>query len=153
MKWFLDTEFDDNGKTIELISIALVSDEGREYYAVSSEFDPGRCNDWVKANVLPNLGTEDRHSRARIAADISDLLLPGEPEIWGYYADYDWVAFCQLFGSMMDLPDGMPMFCNDLMQEIQMMEINSDSLPLDKNEHNALTDARWMRAVMEVIKC
>ena len=33
-----------------------------------------------------------------------------------YYADYDWVALCQLYGRMLDLPGRWPMFCRDLKQ-------------------------------------
>ena len=55
MDYWMDTEFDEDGKTIELISIGIVSADGRELYLVSSEFDPDRCNDWVKKNVLPHL--------------------------------------------------------------------------------------------------
>ncbi len=41
-----------------------------------------------------------------------------EPEIYGYYADYDWVLLCSLFGRMIDLPKGFPMYCIDLKQII-----------------------------------
>lgn len=33
MKYFLDTEFHEDGKTIDLISIGIVAEDGREYYA------------------------------------------------------------------------------------------------------------------------
>jgi hypothetical protein len=39
-KYFFDTEFDEDGKTIELISIGIKCADGREYYAVSREFEP-----------------------------------------------------------------------------------------------------------------
>ena len=39
-----------------------------------------------------------------------------QPEFYGYYSDYDWVVFAQLFGTMMDLPKGFPMYCKDLKQ-------------------------------------
>ena len=39
MRIFYDTEFLDDGKTIDLISIGMVAEDGRELYAVSSEFD------------------------------------------------------------------------------------------------------------------
>jgi len=149
-RWFLDTEFDENGKTIELISIALVSEDGREYYAESSEFDPNACNDWVKANVLPQL-TGPRKTRAQIAEDIRHLLLNGDgrkPEVWAYFADYDWVALCQLFGRMVDLPNGFPMFCLDLKQSMHLNAIGKEQLPKQTaGEHNALADARWNRRV------
>src|SRR4051812_11038169 len=34
MKYFYDTEFLEDGQTIELISIGIVAEDGREYYAV-----------------------------------------------------------------------------------------------------------------------
>lgn len=37
-------------------------------------------------------------------------------QFFGYYADYDWVLFCSLFGRMIDLPKGFPMYCRDLKQ-------------------------------------
>lgn len=39
-----------------------------------------------------------------------------EPEFYGYYCDYDWVVFCSLFGKMINLPEGFPMYCKDLKQ-------------------------------------
>lgn len=41
-----------------------------------------------------------------------------KPKFFAYYADYDWVAFCWLFGKMIDLPKGFPMYCNDLKQTL-----------------------------------
>lgn len=157
MRWYLDTEFNEDGRTIELISIALVPQTKLvdSYYAVSSEFDPDRCNDWVKANVLPHLPPRETWKpRAVIRDEIERLLLHDreaaagyKPEIWAYFADYDWVAFCQLFGRMVDLPKGMPMFCRDLRQLMDDRGVKRSELPaLEGTEHNALDDARWVRA-------
>ena len=67
-----------------------------------------------------------------------------KPELWGYYADYDWVALCQLYGTMMDLPEGWPKFCLDLKQ--LSVDVGSPQHPPDpEGEHNALVDARWNR--------
>ena len=55
VRYFYDTEFIDNGRIIELISIGVVAEDGREYYAISTEFDPERAGRWVRANVLPKL--------------------------------------------------------------------------------------------------
>lgn len=46
MRYFYDTEFIDDGRTIELISIGMVSEDGREYYAVSTAFDPQQAGPW-----------------------------------------------------------------------------------------------------------
>lgn len=43
-EYFLDTEFVDNGKTIDLISIGIVDSYGHEYYTQSVEFDPANAS-------------------------------------------------------------------------------------------------------------
>lgn len=55
MKYFLDCKFIEDGKTIDLISIGIVAEDGREYYAISNEFYPEKANEWVVENVLKNL--------------------------------------------------------------------------------------------------
>ena len=142
-RYFFDTEFMEDGKTIELLSIGIVSADGREFYAVNSEADHSKANDWVKQNVIPHLGTGPDLTRAQIRDEIMQFLSPSEkPEIWAYYADYDWVLFCQLFGRMIDLPKGFPMYCMDLKQ--LSAELGSPPHPKQTStQHNALDDARW----------
>lgn len=55
VRYFYDTEFIEDGRTIELVSIGIVAEDGREYYAVSTDFDPARANAWVRENVLDKL--------------------------------------------------------------------------------------------------
>jgi hypothetical protein len=139
MRFWFDTEFIEDGRTIDLMSIGVVSEDGREYYAEIAECDLSRADEWVKANVIPHL-TGDKKTRLEVRDDL--LAFFGEkPEIWAYYADYDWVAFCQLFGRMIDLPNGWPMFCRDLKQ------LAGDTRLIEQTgvEHHALADARWTR--------
>jgi 3' exoribonuclease, RNase T-like len=147
MRWFLDTEFNDDGRAIELISLALVSEAGDERLWVSNEFSEVRCNPWVQENVLTRLPLfKERVARAQIAADVRELLLrDGKPEIWAYFADYDWVALCQLYGPMVALPKGFPFWCRDLKQLMTHLGIQKDELPRQENKHDALADARWVR--------
>lgn len=137
--WF-DTEFIEDGKTIDLISIGIVSEDGREYYAECAECDLNRASDWVKENVLPHL-TANIKPREQIAREIVEFIGTEKPEIWAYYAAYDWVALCQLFGTMMDLPKGWPMYCRDLKQWAMDIPLPEQG----KGEHHALADARWTR--------
>lgn len=37
MRYFFDTEFHEDGQTIDLISIGIVAEDGREFYAVSRD--------------------------------------------------------------------------------------------------------------------
>lgn len=52
-----DTEFLEDGKTIELISIGIVCEDGREYYAVNADMpvDRIRTQEWLCENVVPHL--------------------------------------------------------------------------------------------------
>ena len=122
MKVWFDTEFIEDGKTIDLISIGLVCEDGTGYYAENAECDLSRASDWVKVNVIPKLlGGKSQIPRAQIAAEI--IRVAGEkPEFWAYYADYDWVALCQLCDSL-----GNP------------------KLPKQDGEHHAMGDAVWTR--------
>ena len=71
-------------------------------------------------------------------------------EFWAYYADYDWIVFCQLFGTMMDLPKGLPMFCLDLKQ--WCYQLGNPELPVQESvNHNALEDALHNRVIWQFL--
>jgi hypothetical protein len=138
LKLYYDCEFVEDGETIDLVSIGMVAEDGREYYAVSSEFDQREfCkNPWLMENVRPGLPMLHPDMRVRypkilvdrshpavkarrlIADQVRDFILATpEPSLWAWYAAYDHVALCQLWGRMIDLPKGVPMWTNDLKQE------------------------------------
>jgi hypothetical protein len=167
VRYFLDTEFYEDGRAIDLISIAVVAEDGRQFYAVSQDAQLHRVSPWVRENVLPRLPKygdpawmprveiadrlllftgQDVPSRSSpmMARLCADSIRGDKPEFWAYYADYDWVALCQLFGTMMDLPQGWPKFCRDLKQ--LSVDVGSPKHPPDPaEEHNALADAWWNR--------
>lgn len=172
MRIYYDTEFIEDGRTIDLISIGMVAEDGREYYAVSGEFSGAKFlrNPWLIENVLPSLpfvresatATEltvdfdhpDRpvvKPRWRIADDVRQFILAEpDPQLWAWYGAYDHVALCQLFGSMIGLPEGMPMWTNDLRQECE--RLGNPRLPAQPDgEHNALADARHNKVRAEYL--
>lgn len=143
MKFWFDTEFIEDGRTIDLLSIAIVSEDGRELYR-EFDVDHRRASQWVRDNVITNMwGDAFVLPRAEVAKEIRAFC--GEkPELWAYYADYDWVALCQLFGTMMDLPKGWPMYCRDVKQLCD--DLGNPKLPEQTStEHHALADAHWTR--------
>lgn len=149
MRYWFDTEFIEDGKTIDLMSIGVVSEDGREYYAEIEECDLSRADDWVKANVIPHL-TGKRLPRKVVALQLLSFIGTDKPEIWAYYADYDWVALCQIYGRMVDLPKGWPMFCRDVKQMDDLF--GSPALPKQTStEHHALADARWTQEAWNVL--
>lgn len=157
MKYWLDTEFIESGpyKPIQLLSIGLVAEDGRMFYAESNEYVAADASQWVRENVLPHLkGDEIWDSLFGIGKKIQEFCDPekyGKPSFWGYYADYDWVVFCQIFGSMVNLPEGFPMYCNDLKQ-LAMQKGNPQLPKQESTEHNALNDALWNRTAHEFLE-
>ena len=169
-RYFYDTEFSHGPGYLDLISLGMVCQDGREFYAVSSEFDPARCNDFVQTHVLPNLGDQPRETRAQIRDRLRPFVEEGltmrfihddgrpafrvrtRPELWAYFGAYDHVLLCELFGAMVDLPRGWPMLTMDLKQAMSERGLRESDMPRKpKKAHNALVDARWNRAAHEKI--
>lgn len=169
MKYWFDTEFIEDGHTIELLSIGIVAEDGREFYAESLDADLSRANEWVKENVITHLWSQQVDKRAAniwsrdsgiggllsrrdIAEELIYFCAPekhGKPEFWAYYADYDWVVLCQLFGPMIDLPTDWPKYCRDVKQLCDML--GNPRLPKQDNEHHALEDAKWTKHAHEFL--
>jgi hypothetical protein len=148
MKIYFDTEFIEDGNTIDLMSIGMVREDGLTYYAELAECDLTRADEWVQKNVIPHLlGGKWRMSRATVKSDL--LAFAGEaPQFWAYYASYDWVALAQLFGRMIDLPSHWPMHPMDLQQ--MRVERGIAHLPEQTGiAHHALNDALWTRDAHE----
>lgn len=145
MRYFLDTEFLEDGFTIKLISLAIVSEDSRELYLESANFDWGSATKWLIDNVKPHLvGGKSCLFEDEIKQRILDFVSPskyGKPEFWGYYANYDWVLLCQLFGKMIDIPKDWPMYINDIksFQKVLNPKLKFKNYFVDK--HFALNDA------------
>lgn len=223
MKYFLDTEFIEGFKkpikwlptignfnkpyhSIQLISIGIVCEDGRTYYAISKEYNYNDASDWVKENVILQMyqgltpankqysepSTFHKYEgklNSKIAGEIVKFIYPNalynhpdclhnqigdaraeDAEFYAYYADYDWVVFCSIFGTMMDLPKGFPMYCRDLKQTMDEKTLlryqdpqmpfkqkldwlkMEDAYPKQTNEHNALDDARWNFELYKFLK-
>jgi hypothetical protein len=140
-KYFLDTEFIEQPNTIDLISIGIVCEDGRKYYAISNQFDEAKANDWVLENVIYKLESLPRKTLVQIKAELLEFITGENIEFWGYYSDYDWVVFCWIFGTMIELPNGYPMYCRDIKQLLE--ESGKDKIAEPVGEHNALADAEW----------
>jgi hypothetical protein len=159
-RYFYDCEFIEDGRLIDLVSIGMVDEHGREFYAVSTEFDDSRALPWVRRNVLDKLPSPaDRawRSRERIRDDILAFMTePGEEiELWAWYAAYDHVVLAQLWGAMPALPREIPRYTKDLRQRWD--DLGQPPLPAATGRHDALVDARhnlsrW-NAMAEVPNC
>jgi hypothetical protein len=177
LKIWYDTEFIDDGRTIGMISIGLVAEDGREYYAVNRDAPWRRVKKhrWLMANVVPHLPQPhgdwilhmpkrwlfDYHNPAvkrtkTIASEVKSFIqATSDVELWAWYGAYDHVCLAQLWGPMVALPDGVPMWTNDLRQECR--RLGDPQIPeQDLAVHNALADARHLclvdRALSEIAR-
>lgn len=165
-KFFYDTEFREDGKVVDLISIGIVNyDTREEFYAVSNEFETWAVadNEWLMSNVMSSIGHEEwldcnpvtgapcknfdvtdpaAMSRAEIRDGITEFTKGTWPDFWAWYGAYDHIALCQLWGSMQDLPNRMPMFTSDIKQFCK--QLGNPPMPKQpEGLHNALADARF----------
>ena len=145
-RYFYDCEFIEDGRTIELISIGVIAEDGREFYAVSTQFDPDRANAWVRRHVLGKLpppADPAWRDRAAIREDLHAFVAaPGLPiELWAWYSAYDHVALAQLWGTMPELPADMPRLTREIRQHWEAA--GSPAIPAPGTDrHDALADAR-----------
>jgi hypothetical protein len=150
VRFFLDLEFGDTSRVVSLVSVGVVAEDGREYYAVSSEFDPLAVHPWVADHVLPQLPPASTWKpRAVIAAELEELFGP-DPVWWAWYGAYDHVALCQLWGAMPALPRAFPRFTLDVRQLWEHL----GRPPLPKQEtglHDALHDARHVKVKYDAL--
>lgn len=161
MRYFKDFEFHENGTTIIPISLGMVCRRGSEIHELYIEFKFDERavraqNPWVAENVLPKLTLSPSQRIDFETARIQIYNFMGtdtDPQFWGYYADYDWVAFCRLWGKMIDLPSHFPMFCMDLQQLFVHLGSPEGVKPAqDEEQHNALVDARWNLSLFDVLQ-
>jgi hypothetical protein len=141
MRYFLDTEFGDFRG--ELISLALVGDDGRELYLVSHRLPP--MNLWVRNNVIPVIfaeGTSPVSWRVDLFGEQIAHFIRGDilPVIVADWPD-DIRYFCECLirgpGQMVDTPD--------LRFDIKRVDAYPTDLP-GAVQHNALWDARALKA-------
>jgi hypothetical protein len=140
-RFWIDTEFIDHAPKLELISIGVVDEQDRSFYAISDAFDPADCGDWVQANVLPKLGDQERESPMEIGRRLAAFVGEDRPAFWGWCPSHDWVLLSWLYGGLGSLPKGWPGLC-----------LTDDGWPkAPAEEHNALADARWTKEIHQHI--
>ncbi len=136
---FFDTEFTDF-VDMDLISIGIVTQHLRDFYAENSEYNKAWCNDFVKAEVLTKLqGGECTmpydQLKEKLQIWISDLLEDYASVLFVYDYSGDWLLLSEL---LIDYPQK---------DRVKGQQDNLDAgielfFMLDRsNEHHALHDA------------
>jgi hypothetical protein len=175
MKIFFDTEFTGLHKDTTLISIGLVADDGRTFYAEFNDFKTIYVDDWIRENVIKKLtytgvfqvneGTKENVSYKSFGENIrqklSEWLSQFETvEMWSDCLSYDWVLFCDLFGHAFNIPKNVYYIPFDICTLFKVKGIDPD-ISREKfvfgevyhemvaQKHNALYDAQLIKACYE----
>lgn len=177
MKTFYDCEFLERGYgyPIDPISIGAVREDNETFYRIVNNIDTLReaaKNPWMVDNVLrylpvkkgryTSLVWDTSHpdyqfvsTRETIAAQWQTFVLDApklaefdKPELWAWYGAYDHVVVSQLFGRMIDLPRGMPMYTQDIKQ--RWHNEGKPEMPKQASDaHKAIGDALWNKIAYE----
>lgn len=144
MKVFFDCEMTSLDENSQLISIGLVDEDGRTFYAEFNDFNDLSCSQWVKENVLDNRylvynirdnekakqGIKSHEGENYISnfyyGDSNCIRVMLENWLKKYDAvelvsdvcHYDMFLFCNLMGDAFMLPDNVTPACYDINQDI-----------------------------------
>lgn len=136
MKLFFDTEFTGLRKTTTLISLGIVAEDGRKFYAEFTDYSREQCDDWIKENVIGNLyldgmgdgasSTDEnqpcilvRGNKEYVKSELSEWLSRFDAvEFVSDVCHYDFVLLIDLFGTAFDLPKNVNPACRDINQDI-----------------------------------
>lgn len=180
MNIYLDTEMEGLWKSANLISLGLVSDDGKEIYIEFNDIDIDKQSDWIKQNVLANTvyyGNADVNSiinednyyvgnKTQIQGVLREWFRQfKDVQIVSDVSHYDFVQFVDIFGTAFDLPDNISPSCHDINQDIanyyfisdadafnlSREDILDDSNYVDGAKHNAMYDARVIKNIYNSI--
>src|SRR5690554_5697201 len=116
MKVFFDTEFTGLHQNTTLISIGLVSEDGKTFYAEFTDYDKKQIDEWLQENVInnlaPSLGTLYRMAdvtafgkKHEVVRELEKWLKQWDSvEMWSDCLSYDWMLFNQLWGHAFKIP-------------------------------------------------
>lgn len=133
---YFDTEFSGLHKDTTLISIGLISENGKQFYAEFTDYDVAQIDKWLEENVMSNLllskmsmgetitnamgvvvkGTKE-FIREKLLAWL-DKEVPGEIQFVSDVSHYDFVLLLDLLSAnkhnIFDIPNRISLSCVDL---------------------------------------
>lgn len=170
MKVFFDTEFTGLHQNTSLISIGLIAEDGRTFYAELIDYDQHQVDEWLQKNVINNLivHPDRKHyylvtdndaiykdNSATIKDRLEDWLSQFEEvEMWSDCLSYDWVLFNQLFGHAFNIPKNVYYIPFDICTLMKIKGVDPDInreefAGIEGDKHNALHDAKVIKACYE----
>ena len=161
MKLFFDMEFTGLRQNTTPISLGIVSEDGKKFYAEFTDYDESQCNDWIKENVIKNLklagmgvGVSDTDENPPLRIVMGDKrYIRQEANEWlrqfnkiQFVSDvchYDFVLLIDLLtngGTALDLPENISAVCHDLNMDIARHFHVSDRKAFDMSREQIMND-------------
>lgn len=158
LKLFFDTEFTGLRKNTTLVSIGIVAEDGKKFYAEFTDFDEKQCDQWIEDNVLKHLilsGNdnlaarlgEDNHTtvvlgcKDDIKNELSDWLSQFDSvQFVSDVCHYDFVLLIDIFGMAFDLPNNVSASCHDINQDIAKHYGISEREAFDKSREEIVAE-------------
>lgn len=155
MNIYFDCEFTGLKQDTTLISIGLVSDDGKEFYAEFTDYDweSAYADKWILENVVDKLyyrtsGSDKIYIPNYYIGkrkDISTMLRNwlnqfDEVQLVSDVCHYDFVLFISLFGSAFDLPKNISPCCHDINQDIARYYGISEREAFDKSREEIVQE-------------
>lgn len=158
MKIFFDTEFTGLHKGTTLLSLGMVAEDGRMFYAELMDFDESQCDKWIMDNVVKNLIAKGNDELAKklgtinnatviigekkdVKEELSKWLLGfGDVQLVSDVCHYDMVLFIDLFGTAFDLPENVNASCHDINQDIAEHYHISEKQAFDKSREQIVKE-------------
>lgn len=156
MKIFFDTEFTGLHKNTSLISLGMIDENGRTFYAEFLGYDGNQINDWIKENVISNLtyrnvmnnwcNKDTEHFECVgytywIKRWLDEWLSKyDQVELVSDVCHYDMVLFIDIFGGAFDLPKNVNAACHDINQDIASYYDISETEAFDKSREYILKE-------------
>jgi hypothetical protein len=170
-KVFFDTEFTGLHQNTTLISIGIISECGKTFYAELTDYDKTQVDDWLKENVIKKLILPHDLGGNGVAVngfvgntvfiknELEKWLSQFEKvEVWSDCLSYDWVLFNQIFGHAFSIPKNVYYIPFDICTLFKAKgidpDINREKFACGESysempKHNALWDAKVIKMCYE----
>ena len=160
MRIFFDSEFTGLHQGAELMSIGMITEDGKEFYAELNDFTNfnrhNMIDPWILENVIPQFTGENVVNKDQLKSQINKFIEPhNRVEMWSDCLAYDWVLFNQIWGHAFNLPKNINYIPFDICTLFWVKGIDPDINREEFTElggakkHNALHDARVIKACFE----
>ena len=161
MKLFFDTEFTGLKQNTTLLSIGIIAEDGRTFYAENANYSVMQVDKWIADNVIANFtGENSFENEPDLAKQIEKFLEPyDQVEVWSDCLAYDWVLFNELWGGAFGVPKKVYYIPFDLSTLLKVKgedpDVNReefagiDGMGIGGAKHNALHDAKVIKACYE----